>query len=79
MTDVEDAAHLRVQLRRIGKVRILPVDDLAGGGVEAAFAGHGTPSRCSRQSMAAQIASRERMKWEMPSTLRASEAEGLLT
>src|SRR5690606_2032401 len=40
MTDVEDPPHLLVQLRRIGEVGIAPVDDLAGGGFETAFAGH---------------------------------------
>ena len=39
MTDVEDPAHLGIQLRRVGEVGIVPVDDMAGGGVETAFAG----------------------------------------
>ena len=52
VTDVEDPAHLRIQLRRIGEVRILPADDLAGGRVETAFACHvrlqgGAPGRGS--------------------------------
>ena len=43
MADVEDAAHLRVELRRIVEVGIVPVDGMAGGRVEAAFA-HGIGS-----------------------------------
>ena len=56
VTDVEDAPHLGIELRRIGEIRILPVDDVAGGGVEAAFAGHAgstvIPGRAPRLSSA---------------------------
>src|SRR5262249_42209310 len=41
VADVEDALHLRHDLRLVQAVRTLPVDRMASGGLEAAFAcGH---------------------------------------
>src|SRR6185437_12225007 len=48
VTDVEDAPHLGIELHRIGEIRILPSDDVAGGGVETAFAGHANSSNKPR-------------------------------
>src|SRR5207248_57504 len=45
MTDIEDPAHLRIELGGIGELRIRPGKRVAGGRVEAAFGHRFVPSK----------------------------------
>ena len=48
MADVEDAAHLLVQLRRVGEIRIGPGKGMPGRRVEAAFSHPADPGASVR-------------------------------
>jgi hypothetical protein len=53
VTDVEDASHLGVELFEICEVGIAPIDFVARGRFEAAFAGHVAKSKSKIIVMAA--------------------------